>query len=29
MLPREEWGEFEDRGVVMPLDLEAELERWG
>lgn len=29
MLPREEWGEYEDKGVVMPLDLEAEIERWG
>lgn len=29
MLPREEWGEFENKGVVMPLDLEAELDRWG
>ena len=29
MLPREAWGEYEDRGVVMPLDLDAEIERWG
>lgn len=29
MLPREAWGEYEDRGVVMPLDLEAEIARWG
>jgi catechol-2,3-dioxygenase len=28
MLPRKERGEYEDRGVVMPLDLEAEIERW-
>lgn len=28
MLPREAWGEYEDRGVVMPLDLEAEIGRW-
>lgn len=28
-LPREAWGEYGDKGVVMPLDLEAELERWG
>jgi catechol-2,3-dioxygenase len=27
-LPREAWGEYGDKGVVMPLDLEAELERW-
>ena len=29
MLPREDWGEYEDRGVVLPLDLDAEIERWG
>ena len=29
MLPREAWGEYEDRGVVLPLDLDAEIERWG
>ena len=28
MLPREAWGEYEDRGVVMPLDLDAEIARW-
>ncbi len=28
-VPREAWGRFENEGVVMPLDLEAELERWG
>lgn len=28
MLPREAWGEYEDKGVVMPLDLDAEIERW-
>jgi len=28
MLPREAWGEYENRGVVMPLDLEAEIGRW-
>lgn len=28
MLPREQWGVYEDRGVVMPLDLDAEIERW-
>jgi len=28
MLPREEWGEYEDKGVVLPLDLEAEIARW-
>ena len=29
MLPREAWGEYADKGVVMPLDLEAEIARWG
>lgn len=29
MLPREAWGEYEDKGVVMPLDLDAEIDRWG
>lgn len=29
MLPREEWGEFEKRGVVMPLDMEREVARFG
>jgi catechol-2,3-dioxygenase len=28
-LPREAWGRFEEEAVVMPLDLEAELKRWG
>lgn len=28
-VPREAWGEYADKGVVMPLDLEAELRRWG
>jgi len=28
-VPREAWGEFADRGVVEPLDLDAELARWG
>jgi catechol-2,3-dioxygenase len=28
MLPRDDWGEYEDKGVVMPLDLEAEIARW-
>ena len=23
------WGEFADKGAVMPLDLDAELRRWG
>jgi catechol-2,3-dioxygenase len=28
-VPREAWGEFADNGVVMPLDLDAEVRRWG
>ncbi len=28
-VPREAWGEYEHRGAVMPLDMEAELRRWG
>jgi catechol-2,3-dioxygenase len=28
-VPREAWGEFERRGAVMPLDIDAELRRWG
>ena len=27
-LPRDQWGEYENSGVVMPLDLEAEISRW-
>lgn len=27
-LPRHAWGDYENRGVVMPLDLEAEVARW-
>lgn len=27
-LPREAWGDYSDKGVVMPLDLEAEVARW-
>jgi catechol-2,3-dioxygenase len=29
MLPREEWGEYDRRGVVMPLDMEREVARFG
>ena len=29
MLPREAWGEYEQRGAVMPLDMEAEVRRYG
>jgi catechol-2,3-dioxygenase len=28
-VPREAWGDFERHGAVMPLDLDAELKRWG
>jgi catechol-2,3-dioxygenase len=28
-VPRESWGEFENKGAVMPLDIEAEVRRWG
>lgn len=28
-VPREAWGQFEDEATVMPLDLPAELKRWG
>jgi catechol-2,3-dioxygenase len=28
-VPREAWGVYEDEATVMPLDLEAELKRWG
>jgi len=28
-VPREAWGEFAEQATVMPLDLEAELVRWG
>ena len=28
-VPREAWGEDEHQGVIRPLDLDAELRRWG
>jgi catechol-2,3-dioxygenase len=28
-VPRESWGEYEHQGTVMPLDLDAEVRRWG
>jgi catechol-2,3-dioxygenase len=28
-VPREAWGEYEQEAVVLPLDLDAELTRWG
>ena len=29
MVPRDQWGEYEQRGGVMPLDLKREIERFG
>ena len=29
MVPRDQWGSYERRGVVLPLDLNRELERFG
>ncbi len=29
MVPRDQWGPYAQRGVVMPLDIEKELERFG
>jgi catechol-2,3-dioxygenase len=29
MVPRAQWGEYESRGVVMPLDMQKELARFG
>jgi catechol-2,3-dioxygenase len=29
MVPREQWGEYERAAPTRPLDLEAEIERWG
>ena len=28
-VPREAWGDYEHQGAVLPLDLDAELRRWG
>ena len=28
-VPKDFWGEFEKRGAVMPLDIDAEVRRWG
>jgi catechol-2,3-dioxygenase len=28
-VPREDWGEYEKRGAVMPLDIDAEVARYG
>ena len=29
MVPRDQWGEYERRGVVLPLDLQKEVQRFG
>jgi len=29
MVPRDQWGEYKNRGVVMPLDLQKEMARFG
>ena len=29
MVPREQWGEYDKRAIVQPLDLKRELERYG
>jgi catechol-2,3-dioxygenase len=29
MVPRDQWGEYESRAVIQPLDLETELRRYG
>ena len=29
LVPRDQWGEYENRGVVMPLNLEREVARFG
>ncbi len=28
-VPQEAWGEYADEATVMPLDLDAEVQRWG
>ena len=28
-VPRESWGDYEEHGAIMPLDIEAEVARWG
>ncbi|MCK9517848.1 MAG: VOC family protein [Dehalococcoidia bacterium] len=29
MVPRDQWGEFDQKAVVLPLDMEGEVARWG
>jgi hypothetical protein len=28
-VPRVAWGDYEEHGAVMPLDIDAEVRRWG
>ena len=28
-VPREAWGDYEEHGAIMPLDIDAEVRRWG
>ncbi len=28
-VPRDEWGDYEKRGAILPLDIDAEVRRWG
>jgi catechol-2,3-dioxygenase len=28
-VPRDAWGEYEQRGAILPLDIDAEVRRWG
>jgi catechol-2,3-dioxygenase len=28
-VPREAWGEYADQAVILPLDIDRELARWG
>jgi catechol-2,3-dioxygenase len=28
-VPRDAWGDYEEHGAVMPLDIDAEVRRWG
>ena len=28
-VPRDAWGEHEEHGAILPLDIDAEVDRWG
>ena len=28
-VPRESWGDYEEHGAILPLDIDAEVRRWG